>query len=284
MIALTLHDVAFLAAAMAGGSGPPPQDPDAAAIISAREAADGQPLASARRLSVNALVADLKAAGLWSLAVQFLVPCGAASLAGALVPWVGPAPLVRQFTAADHSPVSGLGRDMNTGAHLESEVSLSSLAGTSHAVFGYGAISDAEQNRWLAGSIGASGASLLELAAWVGAFGGRSARSGSDASQAAAILQSQATATFMAMSRTSATSLALYVDDAVVLNSAPNTLAVSQAGQNLFWYALNFNGIPFGFLSSKLQAFGIFQGLNNQQVTALKDAVKTYVDSILLTP
>ena len=283
MNGLTLHDVAFLAAAMAGGSGPPPQDPDAAAIISAREAADGQPLASSRRLAVDALIADLKAAGLWSLAVQLLVPCGAATLAGAVVPWVGPVPSVRQFTAGDHSPAAGLGRPSNTGAYLDSGVSLSSLAVSSHAIFGYGAISDAEQNRWIAGSIGTSSTSLLELAPWVGAFGGRSARSGSESSQSAAILQSQAPATFMAMSRTSATSLALYVDENVVLNNAPNIFVAAQGAPTLFWYALNYNGMPYGFLSSKLQAFGIFHGLTSQQIITLKLAVQSYVDSVLLT-
>jgi hypothetical protein len=85
MMNLGLMDPAFL-----GGLGL--QDPDAAAYISAVEAADGQALEIGVRDAINAFVLGCKTDGIWNAIKASCILAGARTLAGALVPLVGAAP------------------------------------------------------------------------------------------------------------------------------------------------------------------------------------------------
>jgi hypothetical protein len=83
-------------------------DPDAAAYITAVETADGQALETAVRDAINAFVVGCKADGIWNAIKASCIMAGARTLAGALVPLVGPAPTNFNFVAGDYNRKTGL--------------------------------------------------------------------------------------------------------------------------------------------------------------------------------
>jgi hypothetical protein len=85
---LGLMDPAFLG----GLGGLSLYDPDAAAYISAVEAADGQALETGVKDAINAFVLGCKADGIWNAIKASCILAGARTLTGALVPLVGAAP------------------------------------------------------------------------------------------------------------------------------------------------------------------------------------------------
>jgi hypothetical protein len=106
-----LNDVAFLAAVSA-----PALDPDAAAYITAVEAADTQALEPAVRAAINAFVVGCKADGIWAAIKASCILAGARTLAGALVPLVGAAPtnVDGLFVSDDYDRKTGLVGDGST--------------------------------------------------------------------------------------------------------------------------------------------------------------------------
>jgi hypothetical protein len=99
---LGLGDLAFL-----GGLGGI-TDPDAAAYILAVEAADGQALEADVRSAIEAFIVGCKTDGIWSAIKASCIMAGARTLAGALVPLVGPAPTNLNFGAGDYDRKTGL--------------------------------------------------------------------------------------------------------------------------------------------------------------------------------
>jgi hypothetical protein len=83
-------------------------DPDAAAYIAAVEAADGAELEADVKLAFDAFVVGCKADGIWTPLKASCIMAGARSLAGALVPLVGPAPTNNNFVAGDYDRKTGL--------------------------------------------------------------------------------------------------------------------------------------------------------------------------------
>jgi hypothetical protein len=83
-------------------------DPDALAYITAVETADGQALETAVRDAINAFVVGCKADGIWPAIKASCIMAGARTLAGALVPLVGPAPTNFNFVAGDYNRKTGL--------------------------------------------------------------------------------------------------------------------------------------------------------------------------------
>jgi hypothetical protein len=83
-------------------------DSDAQAYITAVEAADGQALEVAVTDAINAFVVGCKADGIWTAIRSSCILAGARTLAGALVPLVGPAPTNFNFTGARHNRKTGL--------------------------------------------------------------------------------------------------------------------------------------------------------------------------------
>jgi hypothetical protein len=85
-----------------------PTDADAAAYITAVETADGQPLEPGLRQAIDQFVIGCKADGIWPAIKASCIMAGARTLAGALVPLVGPAPTNFNFVAGDYSRKTGL--------------------------------------------------------------------------------------------------------------------------------------------------------------------------------
>jgi hypothetical protein len=83
-------------------------DPDAAAYITAVEIADGQPLEIEVRVAIQSFVKGCKADGIWNAIKASCIMAGARTLAGALVPLVGPAPTNFNFVAGDYNRKTGL--------------------------------------------------------------------------------------------------------------------------------------------------------------------------------
>ena len=103
-----------------------PTDPDAAAYITAVEAADGQPLESVVRRVIDEFVIGCKADGIWTAIKASCILAGARTLAGALVPLVGPAPTnVGPFVAGDYNRKTGLVG--STGKYLNSRLADNSI-------------------------------------------------------------------------------------------------------------------------------------------------------------
>jgi hypothetical protein len=83
-------------------------DPDAQAYITAVEAADTQALEVGVKDAINAFVVGCKADGIWSAIKASCIMAGARTLAGALIPLVGPAPTNFNFVAGDYNRKTGL--------------------------------------------------------------------------------------------------------------------------------------------------------------------------------
>lgn len=92
----------YLSAKWAGG-----YDFDAAAYFAAIVAA-GSSISSANQAAVNAFVVGCKADGIWSAIKASCLLAGADTLAGALVPLVGPAPTNNNFVSGDYNRTTGL--------------------------------------------------------------------------------------------------------------------------------------------------------------------------------
>ena len=94
-----------------------PMDPDAAAYITAVEAADGQALEEKVKIAIDNFVLGCKADDIWNAIKASCILAGARTLNGALVPLVGAAPTSFNFVSGDYSRKTGLKAD-NTNKYL----------------------------------------------------------------------------------------------------------------------------------------------------------------------
>jgi hypothetical protein len=86
-----------------------PADADAAAYITAVEAADNQALENGVKVAIDNFVLGCKADGIWNAIKASCILAGARTLAGALVPLVGAAPTnVGPFVSGDYNRETGL--------------------------------------------------------------------------------------------------------------------------------------------------------------------------------
>ena len=85
-----------------------PMDPDAAAYITAVEAADGQALEEKVKIAIDNFVLGCKADGIWTAIKASCILAGARTLAGALVPLKGTAPTNNYFDSGDYDRKTGL--------------------------------------------------------------------------------------------------------------------------------------------------------------------------------
>ena len=83
-------------------------DTNAQAYIAAVETADGAALETAVRDAINAFVVGCKDDGIWSAIKASCIMAGARTLAGCLVPLVGPAPTNTGFVSGDYNRKTGL--------------------------------------------------------------------------------------------------------------------------------------------------------------------------------
>jgi hypothetical protein len=86
-------------------------DPDVIAYIAAVEAADGDALEDAVKTAINGFVIALKATTGWAAFNTFLPIVGARTIAGAMVPLKGSAPIAQNFVAGDYSRKTGIKGD-----------------------------------------------------------------------------------------------------------------------------------------------------------------------------
>jgi hypothetical protein len=89
-------------------------DADAQDYILRVEAADAAPLERPVRAAINTLVTGLKSDGVWQRLGAACILAGARTLAGILVPLVGPAPSPANFVQADYSRRNGLAGNGST--------------------------------------------------------------------------------------------------------------------------------------------------------------------------
>jgi hypothetical protein len=83
-------------------------DADATAYLAAVQAADGQLLEPAVRIAVNNFIVGCKSDGIWTAIKASCILAGARTVAGALVPLVGPAPTNFNFASGDYNRKTGL--------------------------------------------------------------------------------------------------------------------------------------------------------------------------------
>ena len=93
-------------------------DSDAQAFITAVEAADGTALEDGVKLAYSNFVRNCKADGIWNAIKACCIMAGARTLAGALVPLVGPAPTNFNFVSGDYNRKTGLVGD-GTSKYLD---------------------------------------------------------------------------------------------------------------------------------------------------------------------
>jgi hypothetical protein len=109
-----------------------PMDPDAATYITAVETADGQALEEKVKIAIDNFVLGCKADGIWSAIKASCILAGARTLAGALVPLKGTAPINFNFVAGDYSRKTGLGATSNATKYLDTNQSPSSVHATAN--------------------------------------------------------------------------------------------------------------------------------------------------------
>jgi hypothetical protein len=85
-----------------------PADADAAAYITAVEAADNQALENGVKVAIDNFVLGCKADGIWNAIKASCILAGARTLNGALVPLVGAAPTSFNFVSGDYNRKTGL--------------------------------------------------------------------------------------------------------------------------------------------------------------------------------
>lgn len=122
MSTLTLRDLGFVGG-LGGGAA---YDTDAQTYITAVEAADGQALETAVKDAINAFVVGCKIDGIWTAIKACCILAGARTLAGALVPLVGPTPSSFGFVSSDYSRTLGLTANANN-KYFDSKIAHNSL-------------------------------------------------------------------------------------------------------------------------------------------------------------
>lgn len=111
-------------------------DPDANAYLARVQSADGQLLEPSVRFAVNNFIKGCKADGIWSAIKACCILAGARTLAGALVPLVGPAPTNFSFVSVDYNRKIGLMGDGST-KYLLSNILNTSLNAQNHSFTAY---------------------------------------------------------------------------------------------------------------------------------------------------
>lgn len=107
-----------------------PTDSNAAAYIAAVEAADGAALESAVRQAIDQFVIGCKADGIWNAIKASCILAGARTLAGALVPLAGTAPINNNFVSGDYNRKNGLTGNASN-KNLNSNISVNAMPNNS---------------------------------------------------------------------------------------------------------------------------------------------------------
>ena len=138
-----------------------PMDPDAAAYITAVEAADGQALEEKTKIAIDNFVLGCKQDGIWTAIKASCILSGARTLSGALVPLVGSAPTnpSNVFVEADYNRKTGLAGNGST-KYLNSNRAINADPATNQHVSVY--LSTYAASTWLGAATGGAGYTSIE--------------------------------------------------------------------------------------------------------------------------
>lgn len=259
-------------------------DSDAQALIGAIETADGQSLESGVKDALNAYFLGLKADGIFSLLQNFLIlPNGARTLAGVMIPAVGPSAINNNFILSDYNRKTGLkGRGATVGntatVWLRLGMLLSDLAQNSHAIYIHGSEYETTSNAFpclygyfqginnsLNTDIVTSGSGLRHFRDYGGASITRTAAAGITASGS------------VCFSRTASNLVTAYQNGVSVGTSTAASVALPTVAPTVFarWQG-NLNGPTYQTIA-RIAVFAATQGMTAAQVAAFHSRTETYL-------
>ena len=257
-----------------------PTDADAIAYLSALATADGAEPGAAVKQAVDTYFQALKSNSLWTLVNQIYLPCGAATLPGALTAAKGSNPTNFGFVSGDHNQKLGLPGN-GTSKYLSINTASNSINATSHhfSVTCSGGM-ETSGDRIAVGSFnGSTGSSLLSLDVFGAGSINRAFRSGTfSAGQFPTLSTGLGASGYLCGSRTA--SNAAFVDYDGTTASSSQTLFPSFITGSPFLYALNNNGSPSGHSAMSLQIFTRGAGLTTAQSATLRSLNNAYIAAI----
>ena len=235
-----------------------PMDPDAAAYITAVEAADtaaGSPggLEERTKIAIDNFVLGCKADGIWTAIKASCILAGARTLNGALVPLVGTAPTnVGPFVAGDYNRKTGLVGNGST-KYLNSNIAPSAMPQNScHLSVHCSAI--ASTTSLLIGSRGSGDTLLLQ------------SNAASNAPYRINVIVSgglqQGTTDATRLIAASRSSSSEYIGRSRGSNLTLNFASTAPNSNNLFVFAFNNSGTPSTHTNARLAFYSIGESLD----------------------
>jgi hypothetical protein len=231
---------------------PPVSDADAEAYLTAVQAADGEFLEVAVRDAINAFVLGCKADGIWAAIKSSCVLAGARTLAGALVPLVGPAPTNFSFVAGDYNRKTGLVGNGSTKYLNSNRNNNADPRDSKHASI-YASQTGTATGTYL-GALPTSGLGRTDLEEFVGPVLNTFANSINTALTAGAT-----TLGFAGTSRSGASSIASR-NGGVAFNGT--VASTTPYNGNIFIFCRNLNGSPNRYSNARLSFYSIGESLN----------------------
>lgn len=257
-----------------------PTDTDAIAHLSALATADGATPGPIVQRAVDEYFQGLKSNSIWALMNQIYLPCGPATLAGALTAAKGANPTNFGFGSGDHNQKLGLPGN-GTSKYLSINTASSSITAASHhfSVTCSGGM-ETSGDRIAVGSFnGSTGSSLLSLDLFGAGGINRAFRSGTfSAGQFPTLSTGLGASGYLCGSRT--TNSAAFIDYNGTTASSSQFVSPSFITGSPFLYALNINGSPAAHSAMSLQIFTRGAGLTTAQSATLRSLNNAYIAAI----
>jgi hypothetical protein len=246
-------------------------DPDALAYLAEVERADGQALESGVRDAVIAFVVGCKADGIWNAIKASCILAGARTLSGALIPLVGTTPTNNNFVSGDYNRKTGLVGNGTTKYLNSNRNNNNDPQNSFHLSVYVDAIVNTAAGQFPifagAGANGTAGSSFIGL----------------DASSAGSIhlnrTQSVAFSTGVrsaGLNGVARNTGSAYTFRAGTSSSSITAASQSQLNSNVFIYATNNSGTPFGYYSGRISFYSMGEFLD---LSLLGPRVTTLINS-----
>jgi hypothetical protein len=247
-------------------------DPDAAVYVAAVEAADGQSLETATKVSIHSFVKGCKADGIWPAIKASCILAGARTLEGALVPLAGSAPtnISSLFGSGDYDRKSGLLGDGST-KHLDSNrAGNADPQDNTHNSFYLSSPPTGSINQEILGNSSSSGGNIIQTASNNTTYNVRN-RSGTGAATSVSVTDSTG---FIGVSRSASNS---FLFRAKGITSSP----IAQTSQTPLSITLKvFRGISL-YTNARLAFYSIGESLNLTQLDArVTDLINAFAAAI----
>lgn len=262
-------------------------DSDAQALISAIEAADAQNLETGVKDALNAYFVNLKTDSIFPLLQNFLILCnGARTLAGVMVPAVGPSAINNNFVLSDYNRKTGFkgrGATVANGATvwLRLGMLLNQLAQNSHSIYIHGSEFETTSNAFpcffgyfqgvnnaLLTDIISSGSGLRYFRDYGGASITRTAAAGITASGS------------VCFSRTASNLVTAYQNGVSVGTSTTASVALPAVAPAFFARWQENLGVPTYQSTARLAVIAATQGMTAAQVAAFHARTETYLTAM----